>query len=417
MRHGGDIYGKNRGKIKLDFSVNLNPLGMSSQMRAAYRRAESDLGKYPDPECRDLRRAIARAENDLLRAEQRLSKRKGPIQTDQIVCGNGISELFLAAGLTLQKLCGRGCSSREAAEQKTSAQGEGTRRPFALIPVPAYSGYEYAMRAAGIRAEFYSMREEENFCLTERFLAVLRERAQDYAVSPLPDAILLCTPNNPTGRCVKPELLTALNDFCLEHRIYLFVDECYMALAGCGEGQRRGGARLFLQDNPYLVVLDAFTKTCAVPGLRLGYALCGDPYFAGILAECRSEWSVSIPAQAVGIAALQDSSYLRRARELIREERKFCADALRQLGMTVFSSDANFLLFRSEAELQQPLLERGILIRDCSNFRGLKTEGSRWEEGWEKRSDMSGIHYYRIGLRRHEENLMLMEALEEILRK
>lgn len=398
MRHGGDIYGKNSGRIDLDFSVSLNPLGIPDGLRTAYLQAASDLEHYPDPECRQLREAIAENED-------------GAVQKEQVVCGNGASELFLAAGLALQKLC----------------RGRGDRNASVIIPVPTYSGYEYAMRAAGVHSDFYQMHGDEGFRLTSEFLQMLEERVPGGRA--LPDAIFLCTPNNPTGSCIEPELLTELNDFSRRNRVFLFVDECYMTLSGHGaasgktDSGRKGGngvcsysARPYLSGNPRLVVFDAFTKTYAAPGLRLGYAICGDPSFAELLAQCRSEWSVSIPAQAAGIAALRERWYLQETAEVISEERRYCTRTLEELGMTVFPGDANFLLFVSDSELQRPLLDRGILIRDCGGLRGIRS-GDRSVRNHAGPERHEGNYYYRIGVRRHADNVRLMQTLEETLTK
>lgn len=115
------------------------------------------------------------------------------------------------------------------------------------------------------------------------------------------------------------------------------------------------------------------------------------------MARLTQPWNVSVPAQAAGLAALGEEDYLRRTRALIREERAYLTGGLAALGLTVCPSQANYLLVKSPAALSEPLLERGILIRDCANYHGLGT-------GW-----------YRMAVRRREENRTLLDALAEIL--
>ena len=107
-------------------------------------------------------------------------------------------------------------------------------------------------------------------------------------------------------------------------------------------------------------------------------------------------WNVSLPAQAAGTAALEDSGFLEASRRLIQAERPRLAAGLEELGFTVCPSQANYLLLKSPIPLHGPLLERGILIRDCANYRGL------------------GPGWYRTAVKRPEENRLLLAALAEI---
>ena len=108
-------------------------------------------------------------------------------------------------------------------------------------------------------------------------------------------------------------------------------------------------------------------------------------------------WNVSGPAQAAGVAALASGDYLERSRKLIREERAFLAGELEKLGLAPCPSQANYLLFYSPEDLFAPLLERGVLIRDCSNYHGL------------------GPGWYRAAVRTREENLRFLEALRKTI--
>ena len=170
------------------------------------------------------------------------------------------------------------------------------------------------------------------------------------------------------------------------------MDECFLDLAEGGQslrGRLGPGEKLFL--------LRAFTKTFSMAALRLGYGLCGDSGLLSEMARRSQPWNVSLPAQLAGVAALEDQDYLVRSRALIRAERRYLAAALAALGLRVCPSDANYLLFRGPADLKGQLLARGILIRDCSNYRGL------------------GPGWYRTAVKLPEENRRLAEALRHIL--
>ena len=149
---------------------------------------------------------------------------------------------------------------------------------------------------------------------------------------------------------------------------------------------------------PDLVILRAFTKTYAMAGLRLGYALCGSADFAQRLQREGQPWPVSNVAQAAGTAALQETDYVNRLRALISSERMRLIRKLKGFGLHVVPGEANYLLFFCEVrELTEKLRNRGIMIRDCRNYTGLA-------EGW-----------YRIAIRTEAENDRLLHALQEVL--
>ena len=149
---------------------------------------------------------------------------------------------------------------------------------------------------------------------------------------------------------------------------------------------------------PGLFLLRAFTKSYGMAGLRLGYCLSGDGGLLSAMSRRVQPWNVSLPAQRAGVAALKEEAFLERSRQLIRRERPLLAAELEKLGLRVCPSQANYLLVKSRRELFGPLLERGVLIRDCSNYEGLG-------RGW-----------YRLAVKGREENRMLLDALGAILR-
>ena len=340
--HGGDIYGR---PVELDFSVSLNPLGPPDSVVREVKAAAERMDRYPDPFCRDLVRAIAAREG---------------VPGEAVLCGNGAAELIYAW-----------CTA--------------ARPRKALIPVPTFAEYGDALRAAGGAAEYWPLREKNGFRLEEDFLSLLGETDCD--------ALFLCQPNNPTGRLIPPELLDRIAELCLARGIRLFADECFLDLTDAGPAW---SLKRCLADMPGLFLLKAFTKTYAVAGLRLGYGLCGDGALLRAMGGAVQPWNVSLPAQAAGLAALEETDYMEKSRALIAREREWLAARLTERGMRVIPSEANFLLFRGAPSLGESLREMGILIRDCRNFRGL------------------GPGWYRAGIRRREDGLRLLEAIDRI---
>lgn len=347
--HGGDIVGARevwKGEL-LDFSANLNPLGMPEAVQKAAEDAVQEAIHYPDPLCRALCAAIARRDN---------------VTPEQVLCGNGAADLVF----------------RLAFSQRP-------RR--VLVTAPTFSEYQDAVQAAGGEVVYHRLTPENDFDLTEAVLDDLNDGV---------DMAFFCTPNNPTGRLIDRELMQRILERCQEKNIRLVVDECFLSLADPGERMSLAGE---LKNFPNLVLLRAFTKSYAMPGLRLGYCLSADPALLDGLTRCAQPWSVSGPAQAAGLAALAEPEHPARARQLIAVERDWLTGALQSLGLKVFPSLVNYILFRAEGvdDLKERLLEHGVLIRSCANYVGL------------------GSDYYRVAVRLRQENEGLIKALKEVL--
>lgn len=347
--HGGNIYGN---EIKYDFSVNLNPLGPPKSVQDALVAALNHVEEYPDPEYRELRRGLA---NYWQLAEE------------QLVLGNGASELIPGIIRTLApKTC--------------------------MVTAPCYSGYETALNAAApsCRIHRIPLRAEDDFILPEN---ICQEIARVK-----PNLLILTNPNNPNGKRISANRLREIADACRTAGTMLLVDECFLALSG---GDEDSLIHCIRSESLPAVVLRAFTKTFAIPGVRLGYAVCSAPMAERIQREL-PEWNLSVFAQYAGRAALETvaggtSGYLAASVEMIAREREFLSEELEKLGFRVFPSDANYILFQSrDWELHQKLLDKGILIRDCRDYHGL-TAG-----------------FYRTAVRTHRENTALLRCLRNI---
>lgn len=337
--HGGDIYDK--PQVKLDFSVNINPLGMPEAVKRALVAALPSYAQYPDPQCRALRAALAARRN---------------VAVEQVRCGNGASELIYALCACLRP--GR-----------------------VLVPAPGFSEYARAAALYGAAVEQHALLPEEGFALTRRLLGAIR---------PGLDLLFLCSPHNPTGRLIDAALLEAAAAACCRNHTWLLLDECFLDFTA-GQSMLPQLARW-----PNLLVLRAFTKIYAMAGLRLGALYAADTRLLDRVAAHCPAWSVSAPAQAAGIAALQADGWTERTQQLVTAERAYLSRGLRRTGVTVYPSDANFLLLRGEKPLYAPLLGRGLLTRCCGNFVGLDDS------------------YIRIGLKTRPENKALLSAVREI---
>jgi len=339
FEHGGDIYG-NPG-VALDFSVNTNPLGMPDGVRLALISHADEYVSYPDPQCRKLRSAIALHEG---------------LPKDMILCGNGAADL-------IYRLC----------------YAMNLRR--ALVCAPTFSEYERALEQVGCEVMHHALKPDNEFRL--------REDIEDLLV-PGVDVLFLCHPNNPTGCLIHGDIFERILRRAQQNRTKVIVDESFLDFSD-GISFKR-----YIKEIPGLVVVKAFTKIYAMAGLRLGYLLTSDTQLLDKAIAAAQCWSVSVPAQIAGVAALACEGWLDKTRCIVAQERRFLSGCLGEVGIKVFPSEANFLLLQCERQLYAPLLERGILIRSCENFRGLDSS------------------YYRIGVKTHPENICLIQAIREM---
>ena len=215
------------------------------------------------------------------------------------------------------------------------------------------------------------------------------------AIGPDTELVFLCTPNNPTGRLISRDLLLRIAEKCRDLGAVLAVDECFLPLS-CGGP----GLAPWLVEYPNLLLLRAFTKSYAMAGLRLGYALCADTALLERMSAGGPPWSVSTPAQAAGLAALtQCPHWPEKARAFLEGERPALAAGLSALGLDVVPGQANYLLFRAAGvtDLKESMLTQGVLIRSCANYHGL------------------GEDWYRVCVGQAEQNRRLLAALREVL--
>jgi threonine-phosphate decarboxylase len=325
--HGGNLRalsestGTPAGQI-LDFSANINPLGLSPRVEAAIREAIPMAVHYPDPEATALRFALAVYHG---------------FSPDCVLPGHGSTELIYLLARAL-------------------------RPRSAVVLHPAFSEYEAALELAGCHVERALAREEDGFLpRASSFVSWVAGH----------DCIILANPNNPSGSLIPRDALLALVEVCEARGVTVVVDEAFIDFV---EG---GSLKEWLDRFSRLVLLRSMTKFFALPGLRLGYVLAPH-HLMGRLSPWREPWSVSRLAEAAGVAALEDREYQESSRLLIPGWREALATGLQKFGsFRVFPGVANYLLVKlldprwNAPTLRAALLKQGIAIRDCSSFPGL----------------------------------------------
>ena len=355
--HGGEVWeaekktGLAREEI-MDFSSNINPLGFSQKALEAIRNSLGQIPVYPDSTSAALREAIAAS--------------FGGITSNNIVVGNGSTELiYLFAETFLEK-------------------GD-----VALMPAPTFAEYENAVRKAGGKPRHLKL--PTDFCIRPNiFSGDIKDAKMAF----------VCNPNNPTSILTSHEVLTEIIEEALEEDVLLFLDEDFLEFV---DEEKQVSLIDKINDYPNLFVLRSFTKVYGLTGLRVGYGIASEE-ITKLLSNAKIPWNVNCLAQAAASAALTDKEHLKKTRELVRAERAYLTRELKRINsFKQYPADANFIFINikesgfTSAQLKGKMLEEGILIRDCSSFRGLDD------------------YYIRVAVKTRQENERLLEAFAKVV--
>ena len=273
--HGGDVY---RNHVELDFSINVNPLGVPDAVKAALRDAVERCSSYPDIEAQRLKRAVSGM----------LS-----VSEEKLLFGNGASELFMAVVHAIRP-------------KKT------------VIPVPSFYGYEHAASAAGSEIIYYKTRRENAFDGMDDIFEILTEDV---------DLLFLANPNNPTGTLLHKENMIKLLSYCRDRGIYVVLDECFMTFCGI---QFSMLSELKSEGLDNCILISAFTKIFTIPGVRLGYLVCGNRLLLDSIRKQLPEWNLSCFAQEAGCVCAKQTDFIAKTQFYISSERQFLTEGLRQ---------------------------------------------------------------------------------------
>lgn len=364
--HGGNIYKifreKNMDKI-LDYSSNINPYGLPENLKKEIFEKLFVLERYPDPDYIELREKIAEKNN---------------LNIENIIVGNGATEIiFLFMKILSPKKV--------------------------LIVSPTFGEYERAIKAStlandSLEINYFELKETENFVLNVKNLET--ELENNY------DLLILCNPNNPTGQFLKLKKLEEILKICEQKNTKLFIDEAFVEFVEDWENESIINSK---ENKENLFVIRAFTKFFAIPGLRLGYGICFNNNLLKKMLEKKEPWSVNNIADLAGKTVLDDENYIQKTKEWIKDQKKYMYENLNKIeGLRAYKTEVNFILLKIEdnllekgldvKNLRKKMLEKGILIRDASNFIYLNK------------------HYFRLAIKDKLNNEKVIETLTSILK-
>jgi len=328
----------------IDFSSNINPLGLSIKAKARIKDTLPLMDAYPEPDGDQFREELARFHS---------------LPYEDILVGNGSTEFIYLIP-------------------------QAFKAGKALIIEPGFSEYRNPLELAGWRVDTFLTREEDNFILD--ITSLTRTLKKGYGL------LYLSNPANPTGILLSKGEVLEIAGVCRRYGTVLVIDEAFIDFVEDTSIKREATT----MDN--IVVLRSMTKFFAMAGLRLGYIISSGDIIR-MIEGFRPPWSVNTMAIVAGVEALRDRDYIRETFDWFMCERSFLFEGLKVTpGLRPYPSAANFFLVRilnglTSSVLQEALLRKGIVIRDCSSFRGL------------------GDTFFRVSIKKRGENEILLKAL------
>lgn len=327
--HGSDLeqieqcYGIKKENI-ISFSANVNPLGISPNLRKALTEHLDVITTYPDRDYVSLRRCIAEYVHS---------------DFENIIVGNGSTELI-----------------------SLFIQIEHPKK--AMILGPTYSEYEREIFLGGGTTHYYPLKEKDDFCLDLKdFTDHLNESI---------NLLVICNPNNPTSSSITRTQMRQILDVCKQYDIFVMVDETYIEFAETTEEITSVPLTNYYNN---IIILRGTAKFFAAPGLRLGYAITGNRDLIKSINTRKNPWTINSLAVIAGELMFSDESYIAQTKSLISSERTRIYRKLQESGkFKVYPANGNFLLAKilqkdlTSQDLFERAIKKGMMIRDCSTF-------------------------------------------------
>ncbi len=370
--HGGNIldYGYKSGII--DFSANINPLGLSpkaSEILKDFKKLKFFTENYP--------------------------KNYPELFVNALSFYHGIEKQFICAGAGASELIFN-------ITAKLNPKN-------VIIAEPSFYEYERAALSKIPESKIFRINTylSDNFELKEKSLSKLINCINENIGEN--DAVFIASPSNPAGNITPLLTITAILKKLKEKKAFLILDESFMdfcedfsakhLIAGTSlDDKELSGTDKF--DN--LIIIRSMTKFFAMPGLRIGYAFA-NPFLTERLSESSIPWKITSLSEQTAYLSVCDEDYVLRSRLLIRELKKDFENKLKKIRfLRIIPGSANFFLIKITDEglnaenLKNYLLESGILIRNCGGYRGLNDK------------------YFRIAVRKKSENDYLIKQLKKL---
>ena len=342
--HGGRLLEFSKsGKKYIDFSASINPYGIDPNLKDILKESIDILVHYPNQDYSEIKALISR---------------KHDVSEESIYLGNGANSIIFRLFSIFDKelnIC---------------------------IPTPSFETYRLAAESVSANIVYYDM---NGFKITNEIFDILSDNI---------DVLVLTNPNNPTGYLIEEELLQRLLEYCKAENIFVLLDECFLEFVLDGEKYSQISN---LSKYTNLAILRSLTKLYAFPGLRFGYLLTANKKIIENLNKLTPSWDINTLAiEAAKFSLTQDMSQVVLK---IQKEKSILLKNLKSVGIEVFDSKTNFLLCRYKKNLSNALLNQGVIVRDCSDYRGMDDT------------------YFRVAVRTNSDNMILFENIKELIER
>ena len=319
--HGGNIYEYNEDI--LDFSSNINPFGVSKKLKDEIYKRMDEVARYPDINYKRLKDNVARY----------LS-----VRSDMVTVGNGAVDIIYRAVSSIPK-------------------------DKVFIMAPAFSEYRKSAEMSG--KEYFEI-SAFDFSKKDFDCDFFDRNIEDNSI------IIVCNPNNPTGKAIEKERILKLLDSAKEKNSFVILDETFIEFT-CDEDKYSMVSSCFDYDN--LIVIRAVTKFFGIAGIRLGYGVCKNSDINFKIENNSKPWDVNTFAVICSDVVFWDNEYIEKTRGWIDSERKFVYENISKIaGFEIYETNSNFFMIKTEVSsdiIQKKLLKHNILIRQPEGFTGL----------------------------------------------
>ena len=335
MIHGGDVYtnGLLQGRELIDYSSNINPLGVPSSFINNISEAVNALTRYPDIQYRNVLKALKEYTDCL---------------EEHFVLGNGAAEI-----IDLVIACHKSL----------------------LIVVPSFVEYEIDAKKWDCSIEYSHLKERinENNSLKYEYAELSYDYEDIFKKLQNVEGMILGNPNNPNGNIIDKVEFQKILEYCENNNKVIIIDEAFIEFTGDAHHSFAGKVKTY----KCLFIIRALTKFFAVPGIRFGYGISSNVDLVKKIKDKQNPWNINCFAEVAVHHVLKDSSYIEKSKEWISGERSSFLRSLKNISFIdkVFLTYGNYVLCKLKGldveELYKLCLAEGFVIRKADNYRGL----------------------------------------------
>ena len=352
------VPGKSQDEIASEFNLNKDDiikLGSNENPFGPSAKAIEAIGK----ECKNINRYPESVLNEL---QQELANYSGVKQSQVIIGGDGADEIIDVLAKTFID--------------------EGDEF---IVPLPSYMYYEYLLQQYGARPVYAKWNLEENKLDTDSILNSINDKTK---------MIFLCTPNNPTGTLIDEKDIRDIASGNPD--VLIVVDEAYFEYAEVTNKD-------LINEFDNIFIIRTMSKVMGLAGMRMGYGLaCSE--IIEYMHRIKPVFSLTRLSYVAALNTLRDKNYIETSIEKGIESREYLYNELSKIdSLNVFPSKSNFMLIGikdtgfTESEFAFELMKKGVIVRDCTSFKGL-------DEYW-----------IRISICTLEEDKKFIDIVKEVL--